>query len=76
MSEAQYDISRQQQAITRLICFVLGHELRYYRLVCRNQTRLVCRRRHSPDADILKDKCQRLLQRVLTRRGNSDELPF
>lgn len=65
-----------KDAIARLICFVLGHDLRHYRLVCRNQTRLVCRRCHYPYGDTLKDICQRLSQRLKTRRGNSDELPF
>jgi hypothetical protein len=65
-----------KDAIAHLICFLVGHDLQLYRLTYRNQTRLVCRRCQHPYADTLKNVCQRLLQRVLTRRGNSDELPF
>lgn len=69
-------MSTKESAIARLTCFLLGHDLRHYRLVCRNQTRLVCRRCHHPYGDTLADVCQRLLQRSKTRRKNPDELPF
>jgi hypothetical protein len=44
----------------QLLCFLFGHDLRLYRLVCRNHFRLVCHRCHSPDTDTLKDKWQHL----------------
>ncbi len=65
-----------KDAIARLICCLLGHDLQHYHLVYRNQTRLVCRRCQHPYGDTLADACQRLLQQSKTRRGNSDELPF
>ncbi len=57
-----------RNARAHLVCFLVGHDLGLYRLVCH--------RCHNPDADTLADVCQRLLQQLKTRRGNSDELPF
>lgn len=65
-----------RNAIARLTCFLLNHDLRHYCLTYRNQTRLVCRRCHDLNASTLADVRQRLLQQLKTRRGNSDELPF
>lgn len=36
-----------------LTCFLLSHNLRLYRLTCRNQTRLVCRRCYDPYAELV-----------------------
>jgi len=55
-----------RNALAHLVCFLLGHDLGLYRLVCRNHFRLVCHWCHEPDADTLKDVCQRLSRRVLT----------
>lgn len=66
-----------KKALTpNLICFLMGHDLRHYRLTYRNQTRLVCRRCYDPYTDTLLDVWQQLRQRALTRQNDSDEVPF
>lgn len=63
-----------KDVLAHLACFLLGHDLQLYCLTYRNRFRLVCHRCHDPDADTLKDVCQRLSRRVLTRRGNDEAL--
>jgi hypothetical protein len=41
--------------VPNLICFLLGHDLQLYRLVYRNQTRLICRRCRRRGAGTLRD---------------------
>ncbi len=66
-----------RNAITRLICFMLGHDLQLYQLTYRNQTRLVCRHRQRSLADTFRDLWLRLRRPgANTLRGNPEELPF
>ncbi len=54
--------------IERLVCFLVGHDLQHYCLVCRNQSRLVCCRCGKPYADTLDDKWQLMKRHSETRK--------
>ena len=60
-----------------LSCFLVGHDLHLYCLVCRNQSRLICRRCGEPYANTLDDKWQLMKRRSGKRKPCADdELPF
>ncbi len=65
-----------KDAIARLICFLVGHDLQLYRLACRNHFRLVCRWCQHPYGDTLNEVWQRLLQRAKTHQEDCNEAPF
>ena len=58
-----------KDAIARLICFLVGHDLQLYRLTYRNRFRLVCRRCHDPNANTLADVWQRFIAAAENSEG-------
>lgn len=67
-------------AIAKITCFLVGHDHHLIQMVCRDQTRWICRRCHAPFSDTLQDPLQQFRRRrgkLSNRRTNSDEeLPF